>query len=284
MRPSKEQKFLYSRVAILIASAGSVASLFAGWNGFVFWYVGFVPCFWLAFALLNYPYKTSLWMFTHRRKFFLIFYGALAGSLLLLDQMGLRLHLWFYPLYHDFWFVLLYGVLYPMAALAELECFYFLTHLLEEPLTFKPHKATSLHKVVDGGEGVLFLFMTLFVMLGASGYPVSLFALFISSILWMFFAAVKLGLHIAHPAHLVLLAVVVAILAVFLNKLQNTAVVEWIYFQAPTLNVVFCNIPLWTWLCSFWFAFFTLRLWIFLVLHPRIKPARPYPRHKADEV
>ncbi len=268
---TKEEKFLYNRITILVASGGSVASLFAGWNGFSFWYAGFVPCFWLALALQNYPRKTSLWMFTHRRKFFLIFYGALAGSLLLLDQLGLRLHVWFYPFYHDFWFILVYGVLYPITALAELECFYFLTHLWGESLTFEPHKATSIHRVVDGGEGILFLLMMLFVALGASGYPISLFALFIFAILWMLCAAVKLGFHIAHPAHITLLFLATVVIAVFLNGLKSAAVFEWIYLEAPILNVVFWNIPLWTWLCSFWFALFTLRLWIFLVLHPKVK-------------
>lgn len=271
MRLSKEQKFLYSRVAILVAGVGLVVSALAGWKGLLFWHIGFALCLWLLFALQNFPYKTSLWMFMHRRIPFLIFYGTLAGSFILFDQLALRLHLWFYPFYHDLWFIFLYGMLFPIAALAQLECFYFLTHLLQEPLTFKQHKATSMHRLLDAGEGVLFLLMILLITLGAAGYSISPAVLFVVATLWMLFTALKLGFHITHSAHLILLLVIVAVIAALLNELRGTAAFEWVYLEAPTLNAPLWNIPLWMWLGSFWYVLFTLRLWIFFVLHPRIK-------------
>ncbi len=268
---TKEQKFLYNRIAILITSVGLIASALVGWKDFPFWHAPFALCFWLAFALLNYPYKTSLWMFVHRRIPFLIFYGALTGSLILLDQLALRLHLWFYPFYHDFWFIFVYGVLYPIAALAQLEFFYFLAHLFQEPLTFKQHKATGMHRIVDGGEGILFLLMMLFIVLGAAGYSISLFALLISSILWMLFAVIKFGVHIAHSTHLLLLLIITGSAIAFLHKFPNAAVFEWVYLETPLLYATIFNVPLWVWLGSFWSVLFTFRLWIFLVLHPRVK-------------
>ncbi|MDO8594322.1 MAG: hypothetical protein Q7R93_02295, partial [bacterium] len=171
MRLTKEKKFLYTRIAILVASAGWIAFAFAGFKGFPFWYGGFVLCFWIALGLLNYPERTSLWLAKHRSVPFLLFYGALVGSLILLDQLALRLHLWFYPLYEGAWFLWVYGVLYPGAALAQLELFYFLARTLHEKLIFKHRETSLLHASVDVGEGVLFLLMILLLAIGAAGYP-----------------------------------------------------------------------------------------------------------------
>ena len=74
MKLTKEQKFLYTRVTILVASVGWIAFAFAGLKGFPFWYGGFVVCFWIAFGLLNFPHRTSLWLLVHRKMPFLVFY------------------------------------------------------------------------------------------------------------------------------------------------------------------------------------------------------------------
>src|SRR3989338_2517427 len=171
MRLTKEQKFLYTRIATLIASAGWIASAFAGLKGFSFWYGGFVLCFWVAFGLLNYQERTSLWFAVRRRGFFLLFYMALASSLILLDQLALRLHLWFYPFYHGWWFIWVYGVLYPIAAFAQLELFYFLARTVGEKLRFKQHAGTKWHHLVDGAEGILLLLMIFLLFFFSSRYP-----------------------------------------------------------------------------------------------------------------
>lgn len=271
MKLTKEQKFLYTRVTILVASVGWIAFAFAGLKGFPFWYGGFVVCFWIAFGLLNFPHRTSLWLLVHRKMPFLVFYAALAGSLVLLDQLALRFLLWFYPFYHGLWFIWVYAVLYPIAALAQLELFYFLAGAFKEKLTFVRHSASRGHHIIDGIEGILFLLMILLFLLGAALYPISLLVLFLVSISWIVAATVKLSFHIKHPEHTILILICAGVLAALLNELPNTLAFEWVYLEAPLLNAVFFGVPLWVWLGWYWYAIFTLRLWIFLVLHPRIK-------------
>lgn len=270
MQLSNEQKFFYLRLAILAAGLGSVIFAVAGFNGLPFWHIGFALCFWLAFALQNFHLKTSLWMYMHRRIPFLIFYGALAGSLILLDMLALKLHLWFYPFYSGAWFILVYGVLYPIGALAVFEFFYFLASFVQEEFAWKQPKETKMQYILSGGEGVLFLLMTALVIFGAAGYPVSFLALFIVFAAWCAAAAYTLGSYLTYPAHLVLF-ICTAALGALIGGVPGAAPFERIYFEPSLLNAPILAIPLWMWLGSLWFVLFPLRLWIFLTFHPRAR-------------
>ena len=270
MKFSNERKFFYSRFAILAAGLGSIIFAVAGFNGLPFWHIGFVLCVWLTFALQNFHRKTSLWMCVRRRTPFLIFYGALAGSFMLLDTLALKLHLWFYPFYHGAWFMFVYGILYPIGALAVFEFFYFLTSLVQKERAFKQPRESAIRRSIHTGEGVLFLLMIALIIFGAAGYPVSFFTLFIVCAAWCAVAACTLGPHLAYPAHLVLL-ICTAALGALVGGVPGAAPFERIYSEMSVLNAPILSIPLWMWLGSLWLVLFTLRLWIFLALHPRVK-------------
>lgn len=270
MKFSNEQKFLYSRIVILTATAGWIAFAAAGFYGLPFWHIGFSLCFWLAFALQNVHRKTSLWMCVRRRTPFLIFYGALAGSFLLFDTLALRLHLWFYPFYSGAWFIFVYGMLYPMGALAAFEFFYFLASRVQEEFAWKQPKETAIHRIICKGEGVLFLLMMALVIFGAAGYPVSFLALFIVFAAWGAVAAYTLGSYLTYPVHLVLL-ICTAALGALIGSVPGAAPFERIYSEASVLNAPILSIPLWVWFGSLWFVLFPLRMWIFLAFHPRAR-------------
>lgn len=271
MKLTKEQKFLYTRIAILVASAGWIASAFAGLKGFPFWYGGFVVFFWIAFGFINYQQKTSLWLLVHKRIPFLLFYAALAASLFILNQFGLHFELWFYPLYRGWWFLFVYLVLYPCAGLAVLELIYALTRLFGERLSFIDRPKTMAHDAIDAGEGLLFLAMWGFLAFGAAGVADSLGVFPYLTAGWFLFAAIKLAFHIRHWNHYVLILVLTGVIAALLHEVPHTVAFEWVHLTAPILNTLIFGIPLWAVVGWYWFTLFTLRLWIFLVLHPKVK-------------
>ncbi len=122
MKLTKEQRFLYNRVAILVCAAVAVAFLFAGVQGFAYWFGGFVPTLWLSLALFNYAENSSLWLLLHKRSLFLRFYAALALSFFVIDHIGLQVHLWFSPLYAGWGGgLLVYGLLLPLCGLVLVE-------------------------------------------------------------------------------------------------------------------------------------------------------------------
>ncbi|MDO8594801.1 MAG: hypothetical protein Q7R93_04825, partial [bacterium] len=98
-----------------------------------------------------------------------------------------------------------------------------------------------------------------------------LFGLFVTSIGWFCLAGVKLSFHIGHPGHMLLILIGAGVIAAFLNEIPNTVAFEWVYLEAPFLNAALWSVPLWVWVGWFWYVIFTLRLWIFLVLHPKVK-------------
>ncbi len=250
---------------------GWISFAFAGLKGFPFWYGGFVLCFWFAFGLLNYPQKTSLWLLTNRRVPFLLFFGALAGVLVLLDQFALNARLWYYPIYRGWWFLWVYLVLYPVSALGQLELFHFLARFFRERLLFKHRKESAGHRALDVAEALAFLAMVGLIALSAAGVATVPNVLFLVALLWLLLATVKLAFHITHATHYLLILVVVGIIAALLNEFPSTVAFEWVYLEAPLLMFVFLGVPLWVWLGWYWYAVLTLRLWIFLVLHPKVR-------------
>ena len=272
MRLTKEQTFLYTRIAILVASVGWIASAVAGLKGFPFWYGGFVLCFWIAFGLVNYQQQTSLWLLARRRVSFFLFYAALAGSLLILDQFGLRSNLWFYPFYRGWWFFWVYFVLYPFASLAVLELIYAVSRVFGERLEFVSHRGTRTHHAVDVTESVLFLLLWGFFILGVAGGITDMLGLLpFLALGWLVLATVKLAFHIRHWGHYALILILAGVLAAVSHELPNTVAREWIYLSAPILNTLLLGIPLWAIVGWYWFTLFVLRLWIFLVLRPRVR-------------
>ncbi|HBV01319.1 MAG TPA: hypothetical protein DEF00_02925 [Candidatus Taylorbacteria bacterium] len=273
MRLSKEQKFLYSRVAILIASVGWIVSAFAGFKGFPFWYGGFVLCFWLAFGMINYKEKSSVWLFHNKPRLFALFYAALAGTLFLGDQFGLNMHLWFYPFYKGFALLFVWLGLYPFGGLATLELLYFLSSYFGEPLRFERRPETRRHDFFDVLEPLIFLAMIGVIVKGAIGIgpeigaPVAI----IISIIWILAAMVKIKFHIRHPGHYALILVLTALIAAISYELPNAIAREWVYLDAPFLNLSALGLPLWFWILWFLFTLIPLRLWIFLVLHQKMK-------------
>ena len=268
MRFSAEQTFFYSRVATLITGVGAITAAAAGSQGVPFWHVPLAFCAWLALGCLNFPHKTSLWMLVHRRVPFLAFYGALAGSFFLVDTLALRLELWFYPFYAGWWFVLVYGLLYPAAALAGLELFLLVARRLYGVPVLKESVNTAVHTAISRGEGALFLLMMFLIASGAAGYRVLIGVLFIVLIAWMAASGVALGSHFARTAQLAVL-IFTAAAAVFAIGSPGYAPFERLYSEASVLTAPLLSIPIWIWVGSLWFVFFTFRLWVHLVQHAR---------------
>lgn len=275
MNLTKEKKFLYSRIAILIASAGWVGFLIAGLNGFSFWYGGFALSFWIAFGLLNFHQKSSLWYALKRPALFGLLYAVLVSGAFLVDQFGLRLFLWLYPAYHGLGFLWVYFVLYPFGGLSVLELLYFVSNKLGDPLVFVSAPDTLFHRFFDVLESILFLLMTGSIVLGAIGQSVDVVLVFVLIFLWILSALIKLKLHIRHGGHYLVALFSVALFATILHEFPNTIAREWVYlpvtsfpavWNAPLLSIPFC-----VWIGYLWLTLTPLRYWIFLVLNPRVK-------------
>ncbi|KKW11249.1 MAG: hypothetical protein UY50_C0018G0017 [Parcubacteria group bacterium GW2011_GWA2_49_9] len=232
--------------------------------------------FWFAFGLLNYPHKSSVW-FAHRRPWlFAFFYIALSGTSYIVDQFGLTQHLWFYPLYRGadmLWVVL---VLYPFGGLAVLELLYFLGGYLGEPLTFRERSMTKWHGFFDVLEHIIFFGLMGAFIAGAlrTGTGVLIPVTVFLALLWMITALIKLRFHIHHSGHYSLIIVCTVLLAALSHELPNTVAREWVYLEAPLssfFNYLLLGLPVWVWLGWFFLVLLPLRLWIFLVLHPRVR-------------
>lgn len=273
---SRDKRFLYTRIAILVAALATVGFFIAGFQGLPFWYGGFVLCFWLAFGLLNYPEHSSLWCAFHRVKPFLLFYGALAGVAALIDQFGLGSHLWFYPVYKDWWMLWVYGALYPLSGLAALEMLYFLAHLFGEPLIFKEYSLTKWHGFFDVFEQLFLLLILAFILASVAGIVkgLSVPLAAAAAMLWLIAALIKLFFHIRHPGHYALVIALTVALAILSHELPNLSAREWVYVAAPLsdfFNALFLGLPVWVWFGWFLFVLVPLRLWIVLVLYPRVR-------------
>ena len=264
---TKEQKFLYSRVAMLLFGVGWVLFAFAGLKGFSFWYGGFVLCFWLALGCSNYAERTTLWLIANRPVPFLIFYAAIASTFFLLDRMAIDAGLWFYPMYHGWLFVVGYLVWYPVAAFSVLEFFYFLIRVFGERLVFRHRKETFWHNTLDRIEGVAFLAMIGLIVWGAAA-SISPVLLFSVASVWILLASMKLAFHVQNGRQTALLLAVTGFLVALLTEIPNTGSFEWVYLSAPVLNVLLWGVPLWMLLGWYCFTLISLRLWIFLALHP----------------
>lgn len=269
MTLSREQKFLYTRIGILVLFSFAVGSAFAGGNGFPILYGGFVLCLWGALGLLNYGQHSSVWLLRKKIRLFLLFYGALAGIFFLADTFGLNAHLWFYPHYPGFGLLFVSLILYPFGGLAVLELLYLLASSLGEPLHFREYPTTKWHSVFDVIETVLFLTMIAVVVLGAvkAEWGLALPYVIGLAVFWMLSALVKLRFHINHSGHYLLIIVIATALVALSRWLPSTLAREWIYLETDFLNFLLVGIPSWIWIGWFLFTLVTLRVWTFLVLH-----------------
>lgn len=270
---AKDTQFLYSRFVLLGALIGAVGSAFAGLKGFPFWYGGFVLCFWIVFGLINHGKKSSLHYLLKKPLAFVLFFGALTAVSFFADRFGLTHHLWFYPSYRGAGFLWVYLVLYPFAALSVLELIYFLASFFGEKLQFRERPMTKWHGFFDVLESILFLSLIGMAVAGALGWGGKSDVEWVTalSVLWLLAACVKLRFHIRHPGHYMLVLFLAGALALFLNEFPNTAAREWIYLNAPLLTTSLVGFPVWLLIAWYLLTFVPLRLWIFLVLHPKVK-------------
>ncbi len=273
MKLNSGQRFLYARITILVLLVGAFALGVLGFRGFPFWYGGFVLCFWGALGLLNYGQHSSLWLSYKKPWLFVLLYGALAGTSFLSDTFGLNAHLWFYPFYHGISLLWVWLVLYPFGGLAILELLYFLAGHLDAPLEFRQYPQTQGHRFFDVFESLLFLGMVGVVVLGAIHVPsgLTLPAIFAFVVVWIISALLKLRFHITHLGQYTLVIVLTTLLATLSYGLSGFATRSWICLETTFFDVLLFGFPFWVWVGSFWFVLITLRLWIFLVLHPKVK-------------
>ena len=74
--------------------------------------------------------------------------------------------------------------------------------------------------------------------------------------------------------HFALLVALAGVLATLSHEFPNLGASEWIYLEAPFSgfsNLLLFSLPVWVWIGWYWLVFLPLRLWIFLVLHPKVR-------------
>lgn len=268
---SKSRKFLYTRIALLVSFTGWLIFSALGFLGFPYWYGGFVFCFWTAFGILNLKQRSSLWLLFDKPRVFGIFYAALAALSFIVDQFGRVQNLWFYPLYHGATLSYVMFFIYPLGALAVLELVYFLTGFLGEPLSFWQQPVTKKHKALDLAESLVFLAATGLITAGAARFFVSVPAVAAVLFVWFVLFLGWLRLHVRHTGQYTLILFIAPLLGLFLHEFPNMSAREWVYLGAPFFNTSIFHLPLWVWFGWYFLVLGPLRLWIFVVLNPRVR-------------
>ncbi len=277
---SKNRGNILKPVLIFFSSVGVIISIIIGLNGFQYWYGGLVISLWLLLGLKNYQHRTTLWLAKNDIKKFLKFYIPLLVLWIISDQFGLATKLWRYPKYDTLMeFLWVYLVLYSFAAFAVLETIYFLSGVFGEKLRFVKHKMTSRHIFIDKIDH-FFLAISLIVAvisiialsLFHLSLPRSLFIFIVSPFLiWALIDLIRLKFHVGRWKQYILVLITTTIITVLLHEIPNTRAFEWVYLEAPFLNYQIFGIPLWVSAGWFWWTLLLLRMWIFLILHPKIK-------------
>ena len=156
--------YKYGKVIAFLATIGWLASVFAAFKGFAFWYAGFVFFFWLAMGTLNYRHRTSLWYIENRLWLSFRFFAILVIVSVFADYFAFQklTDLWSYPHYNswDDW-ARLYLIIYPFGGLALLEFVYFLSGIFFEKLRFVEKVRSRIHKLVDKVDIAILLVMIL---------------------------------------------------------------------------------------------------------------------------
>lgn len=274
MKLTKEQKFLYTRFGIVAATVGWLSFMYAGFQGVGYWYGGFIICLWVAFGIINLPHGSSVSLLLRRPHIFILFYFTVAATFYLGDRVGLQHFLWTYPSYGSWGYAWLYLVLYPVMGLALIELIYFVGSRLEAPFSFHSLPDSRNHRFLDTSESILFLIMMGLIALSVvERTPLPFLAAV--TLVWIISATVKLRFHMRHAGHFSVALLFAVILATMLSEYPNLIAREWVYLPAnaldPLLRAPFLALPVWLWLGWFWLALMPLRLWIFLVLHPKVR-------------
>jgi len=243
---------------------------FAAFKGFHFWYAGFIFFFWLSLASLNYRHETTLWHLKNRTSRFLQFFFVLFTIGFITDFIiGQRIsHLWSYPLYSSFgdW-TRLYLIIYPFGGLSVLELIFFLSNTFGEKFIFTHRTENLPEKIIDASDHFVDLFLLLVVM----GLPILYFfniplpfrhLILYGFLIWALVATVKFAYHIRHGLHWVAILLASLFMSVFLHEIPNTAVFEWRYYNAPILNSLILDIPLWVFLGWYIIVLMMLRIWV----------------------
>ena len=270
---SKEKRFLYTRIIILLTTIGWIGAAFSGFNGSPLWYGGFVLCFWVSFGLLNYHDRSSLWLAFKRPYLFSLMFTALASVLFLMDMFGFNTDIWFYPFYSGSGLLFVWLVLYPFGGLSVLELLYFLAGCLGEPLCFKELYITKWHRFFDAFEHILFLLMIAVIILGATMVH-GQFALPLMTgiaVLWILTSLIKMRFHVNDLGQYLLIVILAVMLATISHALPHTIAREWVGLNTTFLDFFAFGLPLWVWIGSFWFTLIPLRLWMFLLSYIEVR-------------
>lgn len=257
------------KLKLFLLGLGWLIFIIAGLKGFPFWYDGFLICFWLFIGLLNYSHRTTLWLVKNRFIDFLKFYVPYALFLMLFDMAGLKYNLWMYPIIRSFGFLWVYLVLYPLAGLILIELIYFLSGIFKEKLIFVRRKSTLLHQSFDISEKIFFAINIILPAIVVIIVKIPLFIAFALYIFWVMLEIITFKFHIRQWGHYCLIILIVFFVAVLLNEVPNTGAFEWMYLKTPFPNQTLWGVPIWVGLGWLWFALFTLRMWILIILHPK---------------
>lgn len=244
--------------------------IFTAFKGFRFWYVGFVFFFWLSLSLLDYRHETTLWYLKNRFGHFFKFYLLILVLGFIVDFIiGQEIsHFWSYPYYHTLsdW-LRLYLIIYPFGALSVLELVFFLANIFKEKFVFT-HRVPNLEeRLIDASDHFVDLFLIFIVIV----LPILYFLhitlpfkhlFFYGFFVWVLVATAKFIYHIRHGLHWVAILLATLFMSLLLHEIPNTAVFEWKYYNAPILNTLILNIPLWVFVGWYLIVLMTLRLWI----------------------
>jgi hypothetical protein len=274
--------YKYGRIASLAAGIAWLVFAFSAFQGFHFWYLGFVFFFWLSLSLLNYRHRTTLWFLRNRTLYFALVYAILivigfVGDYVIGQQVA---NLWRYPYYTAYFdWVRLYALIYPLGGLAVLELVLFLGALFREKLILlpKPHapltRPLNLADHMLDGLVVCALIAIPVLYWAQVSLPFAHLSVYVF-LAWVAVATAQFVYHVRHGSHWVAILLAALLMSVFLHEVPNTAVFEWEYFNAPLLNLRVLSIPLWVMAGWYVIVVLMLRIWVRLMLPVR---ARAHP-------
>jgi len=260
--------YKYRKIIALFTTVGWLAFIFSAFKGFPFWYEGFIVFIWITLGSLNYRHKTTLWLLHNRFLRLLKFYLFLLGFFFLVDfVISQKLaNLWIYPYHTTFISLLWIYLMYPIVMFFMVEFIYFISSVFGENFKFLKPKNNLSHKFLDNLDNfvlimVLFISPLLFKIVPSfSGFIVY------GSIFWLIVSTIKLRYHFSHWFHLFLIFILVALLSIFLNEIPNVGVFEWVYNEAPILNILILGVPVWIMLGWYLLVLLTLKFWLYFGL------------------
>ncbi len=270
MQWSSEQRFFYSRIALIFFFAGGIASAVAGTNGLSLGYGSLAVCLWGFLGILNLRKRSSFWLLLNRPVVFSLFLASLAGLFILADRFGLSFHLWFYPADYRLSWLINYWITSLFTSLVSLEFLYFLTGFFGDGMKFDNQPDTFWHKFLDAGEQVLLLSVIGAMVAGVLQWYMFPLTLLIALIaLWAISFFSRLYFQIPRWEHYALMVPVIflaGMLGMLLQRIHVHQTRSWVYLGETILNGILFGLPMWMWLGGALSFFVTLRLWLFIAV------------------